>query len=217
LLAFVSRLAGLALFSGGRINVNFTNHLPCARILALSVVLVASAGVASATTITYNLIGVTTSAGKVTGTVSINSATDLVTAADITFDDSSIGDPLFTSIGSPATYNELGQDYISGTSDSPLNYGGQIALYYDTANIGDGGDLGICLASGACGTESGESTYIEAYFSGGSESFIVTGGSLVPVKIPPVKGVAPEPSSLILLGTGILGLAALMARLSRRA
>jgi hypothetical protein len=31
------------------------------------------------------------------------------------------------------------------------------------------------------------------------------------------KVVAPEPSTLILMGTGILGLAALMARFSRKA
>jgi hypothetical protein len=182
--------------------------------VALSVVMTASAGVASATTMTYNLVGVTTSAGKITGTVSINTATDLVTSADITFDDLAIGDPVFNNIGTPNTYNELGQDYISGVSDSPLNYGGQIALYYDTANIGSGGDLGICLQSTACGTEVDQDSYVQAYFSGGTGSFNITGGQLVPML---AKVVAPEPSTLILMGTGILGLAALMARFSRKA
>ena len=167
-----------------------------------------------ATPITYNLTGVTTSAGSLTGTVTIDSATDLVTAASITFNDSLVGSPVFTNIAVANAYNGLGQDYISGPSDSPLNYGGQVALYFDTANIGTG-DLDICTLTTACGTEFGQGSFAQAYVSNGlGGPFYVTGGELD--VDPPASGLAKEPSSLLLLGTGITCVAILMARMRRR-
>jgi hypothetical protein len=180
--------------------MNVSKHVKYA---ALSGALAVSIGLAHATPITYDLTGVSTSAGTVTGTVSIDSVTDLVVAADITLNDAALGDPVLTNIGSPATYNGLGQDYISGLSNSPLNYGGQIALYYDTANIGTG-DLGICLAVGSCGTESNQTSFVQVYANGGG-TFNITGGSLDPEVA--TSSVVAEPSSLLLLGTGMLFIA----------
>jgi hypothetical protein len=176
--------------------------------LALAGALAASIGLAQASTITYDLIGVTTSAGSLTGTVGIDTITDKVTLANITFNDAAIGNPVFNNIGSPAVYNGLGQDYISGASTSPLNYGGQIALYYDTANIGTG-DLGVCLTIGACGTESNQASFVQAYVSNGlGGPFSITAGSLDPEIDPEIANAAvSEPPSLLLLGTGILCIA----------
>jgi hypothetical protein len=191
--------------------MNFLKHLNLAKVLALAGSLAASSSFAHATTITYDLTGVNTSAGNLTGTVTIDTASDLVTAADITFNDVSAGDPVFTDIGSPNTYNGLGQDYISGPSNGPLNYGGQMALYYDTANIGTG-NLGICLAVGSCGTENRQASFVQAYVHGNGGPFDVTGGSLNPEPLDPPPAITPEPSSLLLLGTGILGIAGLTRR-----
>jgi hypothetical protein len=173
---------------------------------------------AGASLITYDLTGATTTAGALTGTVTLDNLTGRVTAADITFNDSLVGNPVFTSIGSPNSYNNLGQDYISGPSDSPLNYGGQIALYYDLTNLAGGGNLNICLSVGACGTESNQASYVQAYVSNSyGGPFLLTAGSLDPegsLTNSPSKGAAvtAEPASLILLGTGMAALAVGMTR-----
>jgi hypothetical protein len=185
--------------------VNPALLLRCAKPLALAAALAVSAGVAYADTITYDLICVTTSAGSLTGNVTIDTVSDRVTAAHIVFNDPLVGSPVFTNIGSPAAYNGLGQDFISGPSDSPLNFGGQIALYYDTTNIGTG-NLGICLAVGACGTQSNQASDVQAYVSNGlGGPFNITAGSLDPETRQPAA--TTEPASLLLLGTGILSLA----------
>ena len=174
---------------------------------AIAAAFTACCAIAHADTITYDLIGVTTSAGSLTGHVTIDILTDRVTAANIQFNDLLVGNPVFTNIGSPKSYNGLGQDFISGSSNSSLNYGGQIALYYNTANIGTG-NLAICLAGGPCGTQSNEASYVQAYVSNGfGGPFNITAGSLDPE--PANTAMTAEPGSLVLLGTGILSLAVL--------
>jgi len=182
-------------------------HQPFIQCLALSVALLLSTDICHATPILYDLTGVNTSAGSLTGIVTIESSTDLVTFAAITFNNAAFGNPFFSNIGSPNSYNGLGQDYITASSNGPLNYGGQLALYYTTANIGTG-TLNICLAVGACGGQNNQASTLQVYVNGYGGPFNITSGSLNPALL----AVAPEPSSLLLLGTGILSLAGVMRR-----
>jgi len=184
-----------------------TNRISLLSFLSFAAILTVSVSFAHATPISFSLIGVETNKGTITGTVDIDSITKQVTAANITFNDAAAGSPVYFNVDIHNAYNGLGQSYISGPSNGPLNWGGQIALYYDTANIGLGA-LDICVHGVACGTEFNQASYAQIYSShaDGGPIFI-TDGSLAPRTVAAV--VTPEPLSLFLLGTGILFVAVL--------
>lgn len=196
--------------------MTFTARRICTRIPVLALAFTLSACLPAysspiTTSITYDLTDVTASNGDtLTGTVTIDTTSNKVTAADITFNDAAVGDPVFTDIGRPNSWGTIGQDYISGPKNSPLNYGGQIGLYYDTTNISTGGDLAICVISQICGTNYGSYSTVQAYGRNGGP-FYLSGGSLDPIVEAPSTPLVPEPVPLVLLGTGIAG-AAFLAR-----
>lgn len=187
-----------------------SKDLPTLKLLRYALILTASlfpSTLARATTITYNLLA-TTSAGTLTGTVSINSSTDQITSADLTLNDSALGSPVFTTVSSSTAYNGLSQDYIVDSSSGGLNDGGQIALFFNTANVGTG-SLSICTDAIACGTGRTESSLVEVYSTHGHVDLDLSSGTLTPVGTSSSSSPAaltPEPSSLLLLGTGFLGL-----------
>ena len=169
-----------------------------------------------ASTITFNLVDVNTQDGTLTGTVAIDTATQLVTSADVTFNFAAVGNPAFTATDSASTHSGLSQNFLSGPSNSPLNDGGRLALYFDTANLSFG-SLDLCLHGGSC---TGPGSYVQVYNSilGADRGPIyITSGELDPEVFSPLNAAStPEPPSLILLGTGILFSAALLARFSGR-
>jgi hypothetical protein len=185
--------------------------------LSLVTLLAAATLSSQAASTTYNLANASSSAGTLTGTVDIDSATGLITSANITFNDIAAGGPLFTNVGSTAAYNGISQAFVSGASNGPLNYGGQLALYFDTSNIGLG-NLPICVAAGPCGLYGSPGSYAQVYVSNANGGpFYLTSGELDLQRPAVDPAPAAEPPSLILLGTGILFAALSLARFSRAA
>ena len=157
--------------------------------LALIGALAAFAGVAHASTITYNLEGATATyfsdPGTITGTVTIDITTDLVTAEDLTFNEAISSDPVFTNPFSGAISSAEAYSYSVGS-----NYTETLYLEYYTSNIGIG-DLDLDYSD---------------LDLGGTYSAFASGATLDPVSA------TPEPSSFLLLGTGILGIAGFARR-----
>lgn len=173
---------------------------------------------ARASLITYDLVGAITSAGTLTGTVAIQSTTGLVQSADLTFEDASLDSPTFTTIASTAAYNGLGQDWIEGGSSGSVNYGGQAALYFDTANLSSGGSLQLCTGSAVCGTQGVEASYVEVYTPHGDAIFDLSSGTLSDGSSSTTStATTPEPPALLLVGTGAFALAGLCAVIHARA
>lgn len=172
--------------------------------------IVASAHASSITAGTYDLNDVTVNGFNLTGTMTLD-ANGIVSAADITLQDAALGNPVFThvdSAGGPSGYNPVAN--YAYVSDPGV---GQVALYYLTS-LDAAGNIDLCiLNAGDC--KANQASYIQIYNqpSFGYNPVDLNSGALESAS---ATAPTPEPGSLALLGTSVLGLAAVTRRKIRR-
>lgn len=143
------------------------------------------------------------------GTVTINSS-GLISMADITLNDGVDGNLVFNTVQTAngptgPTPQTNTADLVTGANNA------QLVLYY-LPTPDASGNLNLCILNVSC--YSYEASYVHIYYGNAINSFgygssDLTSGTLDGASLP---SATPEPSSLALLGTGILGMAEVVRR-----
>lgn len=174
---------------------------------------------------TYDLSGLSADGFQLTGTVTLNGS-GIIDAAAIQLQDAALGNPVFTNIssaGGPAGYGPVA-DYAFVSNPGV----GQLEIQYLTG-LDASGNVAVCTAS-AQNCNGYQASYIQIYESssfGYGLTDLSGAGELEAAVQTPVQptspgsddgssAATPEPTGLVLLGTGILGMAALTHRRKRR-
>ena len=153
---------------------------------------------AHADTLTYNLTSSFSDGGSVTGTLTLDNATGLFTAANLVAKGFPISNGTYTSI----LYQ--GPDLINGTDLDVVDYtyGSEDEFDFDPTNF-------VGYNAKTIGVDS-------FYFNSGlvfDNSFSQSASlTLQQTATPPSTAVTPEPSSIALLGTGLLSVAGVLRK-----